>query len=367
MLIHVLLLCAAAAAQESAAPVAVSSFSAAAQESAPLIQVSSQAVALSSEPAAGFLHWYDARCGLFFNKCLMSSALGGADMMQDAVSRKFVSGADTLDKLISRRRTTEENSSSALVSVTYQIGEDTSTISADINVRLKLPRTEGKMNLVVEHVSNEVLPVESITRTQSRLAAGEQEPGSFVGLRYIFGLGRKLQEHVDFGAHVDAQSKSPYLLLKPQARANASYSRSFGGWDAKTFAQAMWSAKPVLNVTGGLYLAHPLLPDWAFTSYSNAVWQTDNPQVTLYHTFSFPWKMSARDLITPAFQLQAHSYPAAQSDQYTASLSWRRRLWKDWLSGEATPSVNYPRDRCFHEVTVLTLRLDMLFGNPPVS
>jgi len=326
-------------------------------------------VEVSTEPEShyyygiGFLKWYDAECGLLFNRCLMSSAMSGADKMQGSLSRRVTSTATRLDRIISRKPISEEeNQSSVLVSPNFQVMKSTRNVSFDINMKLRLPHTEGRLHLVIEHVGNEVLPVENISQTQSRLAEGEQAAGSYIGLRYLFNAEKALREHIDFGIRADVGGKPPFFILKPYAKTNVSYDFDIYDWDAKIFTQVMWNAHTTLDCMGGFYTGRPLSKDMALTSYANAVWNTGDAKVTIYETLSTPWKFSERDVVTPAFQIQAFTQPVTQVSIYTISLSWRRRLRENWLSGELTPSLNYPRDTNYSKVWGLAARLDIFFG-----
>ena len=353
-----------------AVPVVVISSDAA----APCIALST-GVALSSSPepcvswpAQALRFIYSDDCGLLFNRCVVNDTLAGADRMQELLSRRFMAVSESLDKTISFSSSTDvENLSSLLVSVNYQKSAAISSTNTDISLHLKLPRTSGKLNLIVEHVGEDLLPgenqqVQSIEQAQERLAMGQATAGSFIGLRYIIGITKAVQEHIDGGVHARVHNNTPYLMLTPFLRSSLSYSARLGKLDGRIYQQAMWDSSDWLSLTGGLYLEHPLAKGLVVASSSNILWESDSAQASVYQTISFPWVLGGRDVLTPAFQCQGETYPALRNNLYALSVAWRHRLFKKWVYGEVTPTLNYPRASAFFPAFVQWFRLDMLFG-----
>jgi hypothetical protein len=312
---------------------------------------------------------YSGECGLLFNRCVFNNTLAGADRMQELLSRRFMAATETLDRTLSFSSVPANgNLSSLLVSVNYQKSAHSDSTNADVSLTLKLPRTSGRLNLIAEHVGENLLPgenqqMQSIEQTQEHLAMGQQAAGSFVGLRYIIGATKALQEHIDTGIHARVESNhSPYLILSPFARSSMSYSARAGNLDGRLFGQMMWDSGNWLSATGGLYLKYPLLAQLAAASSSNIVWQSDSANANLYQTISFPFVLDDRDVLTPALQCQGQTSPAISAAMYSISVSLRHRLYKKWLFAEVTPTVNYPRSGAFFPVFVQWVRLDILFG-----
>lgn len=55
--------------------------------------------------------------------------------------------------------------------------------------------------------------------------------------------------------------------------------------------------------------------------------------------------------------------PSAHVDTYSARVSWRQRIHRDWLFLEFEPGVDWPRDRDYQEVFIARLKFDIIFGD----
>lgn|GEM_PF-4789103 len=339
-------------------PAAVLSGAAARQ---PDVSSCAASIAVSTAPAGG-------ECGLFFNRCVLATTMSAADSVQEMLSRRFTCAADNLDQLLSLSKSTAAQNTSALfASAVYTRTDSGASVSPEINLRLRLPRTQGRLNIMVEHVSDNVLSragqqITPINQTQERLALGQNNAGSFIGMNYVMGVERALQDNIDTGLHVTSRGSAPYLVALPFARWSFSWHKRLGSWENRLYSQAMWDSVPFLDVTGGWHLSRSIGGDWSVVSSANFDWKTNAPNVTLYETLSFPWKATPKDTITPAAGMSADTWPAAVPTAYTIYAGWRRRLWKNWIFGEITPSANYYRTAGYRLEKAASARLDFIFG-----
>lgn len=55
--------------------------------------------------------------------------------------------------------------------------------------------------------------------------------------------------------------------------------------------------------------------------------------------------------------------PSAHVDTYSARISWRQRIHRDWLFLEFEPGVDWPRDRDYQDVFIARVKFDIIFGD----
>lgn len=322
-------------------------------------------------------HWHTPYTGalntavgvlFYLPKQMVPNRMIYADSIHENLAERFTTIAEGMDKMMSRRTDERTNRSqfNLTLAATYSRKENPS-ISPSVGCQLDLPRTSGRLQLVVDHVANEfkegVAGTESIEDTQDRIAQGRPAGGgTSVGLRYIHRVSKFVEQHFDAGVTYKLQFNNITKPPTPYIRTSLGTSWRRGAWGGHAFAQSAWNGVGRLENTGGLYFDRPLAVDMALSLASNLSWNTDNADVSFYHTASMPIVVGEDDTLTPAFQFSADSYPAVVLTAYSFSFGYRHNLYEKWVFFSTIPAMEFSRDYSYKPNPKLTLRMDLYFG-----
>jgi|GEM_PF-6204320 len=326
-------------------------------------------------------HWHTPYTGMlntavgvlfYLPKKMVPNRMIYADSIHENLAERFVTFAEGMDKLMSRRRDPRENRSQFNLTMAATFSrKDTPDISPSVGCQLDLPRTSGRLQLVVDHVTNEfkqrVDRQESIDDAQDRIAQGRPAGGgTSIGLRYIHRISKFIEQHFDAGITYKLQFNNLTKPPTPYVRTSLGTAWKKKIWGGRAFAQSAWNGVGRLENTAGLYMDRPLSYDMALSLASNLSWNTDNADVAFYQTVSFPIAVGEDDSLTPAIQFSANSYPAVVSTAYGFSLGYRHNLYEKWVFFSTIPGLEFSRDYGFKTNPKLTLRMDIYFGGTTV-
>uniref|UniRef100_UPI0035627E1C hypothetical protein n=1 Tax=Marinobacter sp. TaxID=50741 RepID=UPI0035627E1C len=229
------------------------------------------------------------------------------------------------------------------------------SIEPEARFRLDLPTAEEQLRVVLESESDELIPLGE--RQRSRQLTDDQRSDSDAtgALRYLSVISDTINLSNDIGAR---------LRFPPDAfwRASAKGDWQLSDWRLGArqrvyyFHQDGWGASTWLgfgkDIGGG----------WTFLASSEAVWVHDERQFDLAQILDFHKRINNRSELNPRLGALGESQPNWRHTGYFADLTWRYRLYQDWLYGEVIPSVEFQRDNDFKEHTALLVRLEMFFS-----
>jgi hypothetical protein len=61
------------------------------------------------------------------------------------------------------------------------------------------------------------------------------------------------------------------------------------------------------------------------------------------------------------FSTEGHTDPVTVADRYVVGITYRTRVWKDWLTLSLNPELRYPRDIDFEREAALIVGLEAVF------
>lgn len=104
--------------------------------------------------------------------------------------------------------------------------------------------------------------------------------------------------------------------------------------------------------------------DWYLRRSSTSVLWTENSDgVRGGQTFQFYRYLSQRRAVGLILGIYGPLEPSAHVETYSARISWRQRIHRDWLYLEFEPGVDWPRERDYVEVFLARLKFDIIFGD----
>ncbi|MDO3720343.1 MULTISPECIES: hypothetical protein [Marinobacter] len=222
--------------------------------------------------------------------------------------------------------------------------------------RLDIPTTRRKLRLVIESESEELIPLEERQRDRQLTDDERSDTEATGALRFLTQIGDAVNLSNDFGVRLRlpldafwrATAEKQWQLdddwtLSAQQRV---YYFNNDGWGERT-----WVA--VGRTTGN---------GWYFQSSSELEWVHRDRKFVGAQVFSTQKQLNNRSLLTPRLGVLGESQPSWRTTDVFAELTWRYRLYSDWIFAELIPALNFPRERNFKDQGSLLFRVELYFS-----
>jgi hypothetical protein len=232
-------------------------------------------------------------------------------------------------------------------------GEDTTR--AITRVKLALPRTEERLQLLVDRGLSSLTRSDAQRDAEVSLGQAPVDDSPFAALRLLAVDRLKLR----IGTDVGARFRIPF---DPFARLRADRSTALGPWTLLFSETLLTSRLTRFQSTTQFALQRAFSPSLALTLLSDATWRETSRRFDLSQTATLLWQVQDRTLLGFEAGVLGITRPDAVVTAWTLSLRLRHRLHRDWLLFEARPQILFPRDRGFQPVPTLTLQLEAFFG-----
>jgi hypothetical protein len=101
---------------------------------------------------------------------------------------------------------------------------------------------------------------------------------------------------------------------------------------------------------------------WEAFLSSDIEWLHSDRKFVFSQILSGYKRLNNRATINPRLGLLGESQPNWRNTSVFADLTWRYRLYNDWLFGEIIPAVEFPREDSFKDRGSLILRIELYFS-----
>ena len=284
---------------------------------------------------------------------------------RDFESRRIQNFGAWLDATLSGETLHEQNNQSFIrIGFASRISRlDSAYLKPEGRFRLDLPTTRERLRLVIENN-----PVESQSlqqRQRDRLLTSNDRPdtGTFGALRLITRLARRWSLSTDVGIKLG-------LPPKPFWRARASTDWDVNAqWSARTEEKLYYFYIDGWGASSQLNLARDLPGDWHLVSSSQIRWIEKQDRFEWGQTFSDATRLNVRATLTGRVGIVGTSGPNWRTDDIFTDLTYRYRLYSDWLYGEVIPAYEFTRlsGGPLQNNPSITLRIEMFFAGGEIN
>lgn len=277
----------------------------------------------------------------------------------DYLAGKFVGLARSIDRFFGDERNFQESNDSMaqldLGRVAGYGGSRDPVLSGRAN--LHLPNTEKKLHLLVE--SDPEKNLSSDTKTAAPLLPRETTaPTSYAA---ALRLERFVADHLRYSA--DGGMKFQGVDTAPFVRARVSLSLPLEQWRFKAVETLFWFNNIGVGESTQLDFERGLGETALFRATSNATWLDKRQNFDLRQDFSVYQTLGEKAALLYQASVFGVSQPQTEVSNYVLLLRYRYRLHRDWVYFELSPQVHYPKAAAFQAQTLLSMRLEMLFGD----
>ncbi len=221
--------------------------------------------------------------------------------------------------------------------------------------RLHLPYTEERLKFVVENEPEETLSLEERNR-QNVLRKEETTESLSAGyFRVLLGL-----EQWKFNGDIGLRLRNP---LDPFVRGKAN--RKWKLEDDLVFRikeTVSYFNSEGISQTSQAYFEKELSEELFFRSKTEAQWFKEKDGWEFAQTFSMTEILNTQSAMVYRFGWLMESRPHFRTTSTYVNLTYRQKLFRDWLFLEFTPELLFPRDDNFKPNPSLTFGLELLFA-----
>lgn len=267
-------------------------------------------------------------------------------------TESIVGAVDRLDRFFGEERITEESRKTSLViGIGLQRdGNEGLKLLSDFRLRLSLPRLEGRLQLVLDDAFEVDQPNDRLTIAPS---VSDVKPDA--GLRYYLAQ----DKNVDVSADLRVRLRGSLQFF---VRTRGSVRIPMNEWDTRLTETLYWFTDDGWREVTELSFNRVLPNAWLFRSSSRLTWEETRNGVNPGQVFSVTRKSGKRQ----AWRLYlAGDWPEVSHTReanYAAGVVYRRRVHRDWLFLEFTPSIEFPQEYDYALNTVFGVKLEVTFS-----
>ena len=291
-----------------------------------------------------------------------SDRFNSMEAPRDYMSGKIAHFANYIDNFFGNDRHYQESNQSVVQMDLTKLNGYGSDHKFDLatRVNLSLPKTEGRLRLLVEtdpenNITDQPIPGLIPTQGSTVITNKVVVPGSLaLAARYATAKEDVWNFHTDWGI------KFP-LPPKPFVRARGSFSYPLGEWRMKAIQSVYWFNTLGAGETTELDLEHFLSKPGLFRATTTVTWLNDTQNFDMRQDLSIYQTKNDRTALLYQASAIGISNPQYQMTDFVVLLLYRYRMHEQWLFFELSPQLHFPRDRQYQYSPAINVRLEVLF------
>ncbi len=279
------------------------------------------------------------------------------DPTRDYLSGKLESWAKGLDNFFGDYRNYQESNNSVIqfnvTQVTGYQGEP--RYDYDLNVKISLPNTEKKMQLLIE-TNPEEKSTSYQTQINSRLIKPVTSPAKLAAaLRYEKREAERWRFTTDGGIQLAGLASTPFV------RARLSLAMPLEDWRLNVAESVFWFSTIGAGESTLIDFERPLTKQHLFRASSNATWLNSTQYFDLSQSFSVYHTFDERTALLYQVSAIGVSRPQMQVSDYVILMTYRYRWHREWVYVEISPQLHFPQEENYKTSKLLSVRLEILF------
>ncbi len=282
-------------------------------------------------------------------------------------SEKVTRTFNRIDNFFGNQRIEEESTGSRIrLNLLGVLDEEASSFKANVRMKIRLPQLDEKLHLVISGDTDDD-PLEDQAADEDPAAVQGESPiptqdgvADSMALRYYLLDSQKWNLHTSAGVRIN-------IPPDPFVRARARRSFFIDNWLVRLVISPFWRSRQGLGATAGLNFERAISQQHSFRASTQGRWLADTNDQNLSQGFFLYHVLSDRNSLEWRASIFADLNPQHQISSSLLSLTFRRKIYQQWLYFELQPAVQFPREEDFDPVTSLSAKLEIIFGRPPKS
>ncbi len=230
------------------------------------------------------------------------------------------------------------------------------SLEPEARFRVDLPTAEERLRVIVESESEELIPLGERRRDRQLTDDERSDTDAAGALRFL----SEISDTIDLSNDVGVRLRFPTDAFW-RARVRGRWQLG-DKWQAQVEQRLYYFHQDGWGESTQVAFGRPLGNGWDFLSSSEAVWIHDDREFEWSQVFNFYKRLNNRAELNPRIGVLGESQPTWRNTDIFADITWRYRIYHDWLYGEVIPGVEFRREDSFKERTSLLLRIEMFFS-----
>ncbi len=281
------------------------------------------------------------------------------DTTHRQVSALVLNSAQWIDTFFRNERTLSEGTATYLrlrMSSTSQEGE-LLKLNLRTRINLDLPLFDERVRLFFNADDDRFDPSQLAQEDQDVIEPLATEHEASAGLRYY--LKSTLRNHISLNAGLRFRGATPVIDLEPRFR----HAETFNGWDLRFTQRFNLRTDDNYRATTRLDLERSWRQFFLRTSVIGN-WYKDEPGYYYGYHVSLFQPISRNRIVQYGWRNAFATRPTHVLTETRILVSYRQRIWKEWLFVEVSPQVALPRQDNYDPTLFFFLHVDVVFGAP---
>lgn len=282
-----------------------------------------------------------------------SSTLDYIDYTQGLISSSWIGFNHDFDMFFSGQRYKKTKNKSK-IRLSYSISKSESgalTKEFDFGIRVHLPKISKKLSIVIEKQRDEILEAQT---SQANKGVNNPDKGYTAGVKFLLKRTPFFTTSLDTGVKLklplDPFMKLKFFKLGEFKLLNTYFGQKFIFYRQEAFLRSITElnfSKRVNNT-------------FSITQGNALTWTDETDDFTIRNFISLGQKINDKSGISYSVGASALLEPTYYYTGYDASINYRRKLYKDWLSGQTSLGSTFQKDNDFKSSMFINVRLSLL-------
>ena len=277
----------------------------------------------------------------------------GVDLWHARISLAIADTVDRIDLFFGDDRLDDENPRTRLntsVGLKYD-GDEGPSLATDFKLRLALPQLDNRLQVFVDNAftADEPQEIDSLSD-----AANESEPDT--GLRYIFKRDKTRLINADIGNRFSSPAQ---IFSRLQGRKIIPCQE----WELRLKQTVSWFFDDGWTENSEMTWNRPMEGRYLFRSTSRLAWEEKSRGATPSQAFILFKELNARSGYSFTLSGTWPETPHVESANYSTILTYRRLIYKQWLSLEISPGMEFPQSEDYELNPFITIQCGILFSD----
>lgn len=233
---------------------------------------------------------------------------------------------------------------------------DPAQFEPEVRFRLDVPTARKKFRLIIDSESEDQIPLSERERDRQLTDADRTDTETIGALRYLSQVGDAINLSSDLGGRLRFPPEMFWRL-----KAGSSWQIT-SDWNMAVEQRVYYYHTEGWGARSWLGAERPIGNGWSFSTSSELEWLHDERKFEAAQIASVHKRLNNRSRIRPRIGILGESQPSWRTTSYFADLTWRYRLYENWLYAELIPALTFPRDEDFKDQGSVLFRIEMYFA-----
>lgn len=284
------------------------------------------------------------------------------DVAHEEISKRILYTADRVDTFFADERIVEEKQNTHLTVTTsiVLIQDERPEITFPIDIDLTLPHVKNRFQLMIDSLLQEQ---EEQQDESEETEEGEGRQNELrVSVRYKV-LEKALEwVSLDGGVQMNPDTIG-WNTLEPFGKARIRITAEFDPWALPLTQQIFWFESEGFSAISRVDLERRLGRNTIFRLTGKADYAQNKEGAILNQRLLVRHKFSHQRAIGFELSGKGHTSPDVALDEYSLTVTYRRRLYREWIFASIEPEARFPREENFQFTPRLKFQFEIRFGD----